>query len=371
MKVLHLGKFCPPNEGGIEVFSFDLLEALNKKGIKADLLCFGDTTKEDIYNNFKYFACKLNIKLNSAPLSYDFIKTFRKIANDYDIIHIHSPNPLAEVLSLFTEKKTIIHWHSDIVKQKVTYQFYKPIQQKILQKAKKIIATSPQYLNTSDQLKDYKDKAVNIPLGLNTKRLEIEDENIEEFKKIKNKIDNKKIVLAVGRLVEYKGFEYLVEASRFLKDDIVVLIAGGGPLYDHLQNKINNLNLSNKVLLLGRIRINNVSVFIKNSDLFCLPSISRNEAFGLVLVEALYFGKPLVTTNVDGSGMNYVNIHNKTGLVVPPKDPKALAEAINMILSDENLYSRFSKNAKERFKEFEIDSIVDRIINLYQEILKC
>jgi glycosyltransferase involved in cell wall biosynthesis len=366
MKVLHLGKLCPPNEGGIELFSFDLLEMLNKKGIKADLLCFDNYTKEDIYNDFKYFACKMNIKLNSAPLSYDFAKTFWKIVNDYDIIHIHSPNPLAEVLSLFTDKKTIIHWHSDIVKQKIAYQFYKLIQKKVLQKAKKIIATSPQYLNTSDQLKDYKDKAVNIPLGLNTKRLEIEDENTEEFKKIKNKIANKKIVLAVGRLVEYKGFEYLVEASRFLKDDIVILIAGGGPLYDRLQNKINNLNLSNKVLLLGRI--NNVSVFMKNSDLFCLPSISRNEAFGLVLVEALYFGKPLVTANVDGSGMNYVNIHNKTGLVVPPKDPKALAEAINMILSDENLYSRFSKNAKERFKEFEIDSIADRIIKIYQEL---
>ncbi len=369
MKIIHLGKFCPPNEGGIEVFSFDLLETLNKKGIKADLLCFGDSTKEDICNNFKYFACKMNIKLNSAPLSYDFVKTFQKIANDYDIIHIHSPNPLAEVLSLFTDKKMIIHWHSDIVKQKVTYQIYKPIQKKVLQKAKKIIATSPQYLNTSDQLKDYKDKAVNIPLGLNTKRLEIKNENIEEFEKIKNKIDNKKIVLAVGRLVEHKGFEYLVEASRFLKDDTIVLIAGGGLLYDRLQNKINDLSLSNKVLLLGRININNVSIFMKNSDLFCLPSI--NESFGLVLVEALYFGKPLVTTNVEGSGMNYVNIHNETGLVVPPKDPKALAETINMILSDKNLYSRFSKNAKERFKEFEINSIADRLINLYQEVLKC
>jgi len=369
MKVLHLGKFCPPNEGGIEVFSFDLLEALNKKGIKADLLCFGESTKEDIYNNFKYFACKMNIKLNSAPLSYDFVKTFQKIANDYDIIHIHSPNPLAEVLSLFTDKKTIIHWHSDIVKQKVIYQFYKPVQKKVLQKAKKIIVTSPQYLNTSDQLKNYKDKAVIIPLGLNTKRLEIKDKNIEEFEKIKNKINNKKIVLAVGRLVEYKGFEYLVEASRFLKDDIIVLIAGGGPLYDRLQNKINDLSLSNKVLLLGRI--NDVSIFMKSSDLFCLPSISRNEAFGLVLVEALYFGKPLVTTNVEGSGMNYVNIHNETGLVVSPKDPKALAKTINMILSDKNLYSQFSKNAKERFKEFEINSIADRLINLYQEVLKC
>ena len=127
MKVLHLGKLCPPNEGGIEVFSFDLLEALNKKGIKADLVCFGGATKEDIYNNFKFFACKTNLKLNAAPLSYDYIKTFRKIVWDYDIIHVHSPNPLAEILTLITNKKVIIHWHSDIVKQKISYLFYKPI----------------------------------------------------------------------------------------------------------------------------------------------------------------------------------------------------------------------------------------------------
>jgi glycosyltransferase involved in cell wall biosynthesis len=110
---------------------------------------------------------------------------------------------------------------------------------------------------------------------------------------------------------------------------------------------------------------------MKNCDIFCLPSVSRNEAFGLVLVEALYFGKPLVTTNVEGSGMNYVNKHNETGLVVPPKNSKALAEAINTILSNEKLYEKFSKNALERFKEFEIDSVADRILNLYQEVLKC
>jgi glycosyltransferase involved in cell wall biosynthesis len=109
---------------------------------------------------------------------------------------------------------------------------------------------------------------------------------------------------------------------------------------------------------------------MKNCDLFCLPSISRNEAFGLVLIEALYFGKPLVTTNVEGSGMNYVNKHNETGLIVPPKNSKALAEAINAILSNEKLYEKFSKNALERFKEFEIDSVADRIIEVYEMVLK-
>jgi len=160
----------------------------------------------------------------------------------------------------------------------------------------------------------------------------------------------------------------LIEASQFLKDDTVVLIAGGGPLYETLKNKIEKLNLKDKVLLLGRV--NNVSVYMKNCDIFCLPSISRNEAFGLVLVEALYFGKPLVTTSVEGSGMNYVNKHNETGLVVPPKNSKALAEAINTILSNEKLYEKFLKNAFERFKEFEIDSVADKIIEVYEMVLK-
>ena len=368
MKVLHLGKLCPPNDGGIEVFSFDLLEALNKKGVKADLLCFGDSTREDNYNDFKYFACKMNLKLNSAPLSYDYIKTFKKIIKHYDIIHVHSPNPLAEILTLIIDKKIIIHWHSDIVRQKISYYFYRPIQQKVLKKADKIIATSPEYFNTSKQIKNYKHKIIAIPLGLNPKRLKINEQDLREFDKLKEKIRNKKVVSAVGRLIEYKGFEYLVEASQFLKDDTVVLIVGGGPLYGTLKSKIEKLNLKDKVLLLGRV--NNVAVYMKNCDLFCLPSISRNEAFGLVLVEALYFGKPLVTTNVEGSGMNYVNKHNETGLIVPPKNSKALAEAINTILSNEKLYEKFSKNALERFKEFEIDLVADKIIEVYEIVLK-
>jgi len=368
MKVLHLGKFCPPNEGGIEVFSFDLLEALNKKGIKADLLCFDTSTKEDFYKGFKYFACKMNVKLNSAPLSYDYIKTFLRIFKDYDIIHIHSPNPLAEMISLLADKKVVIHWHSDIVRQKISYQFYKPIQQRVLQKADKIIATSPQYLETSAQIRNFKSKALVIPSGLDPERLKSKEEDTVEFNKIKNKINKRKIVLSIGRLVEYKGFEYLVESAKFLKDDVVVLIAGRGPLYDYLKNRITALGLESKVFLLGKI--DNISIFIKNCDLFCLPSITRSEAFGLVLVEALYFGKPLVTTNVEGSGMNYVNIHNETGLVVPPKNPQALAEAINKILSDEDLYNKFSENAKIRFKEFDIDTIADKVIELYQTILK-
>lgn len=366
MKILHLGKLCPPNEGGIEVFSYDLLEYLNSKGIKADLLCFGSKTAKSSYKGFDYFECKMNIKLNSAPLSYDFIKIFKRIEREYDIIHIHSPNPLAEFLSLFTDKKIIIHWHSDIVKQKISYRFYKPIQQKVLKKAHKIICTSPQYLETSKQLRDFKENAVIIPLGLNPSRLKASNEKVT--KSLKAKIGNKKIVLSIGRLIYYKGFEYLIKAGKYIKDDVAIVIVGGGPLYENLKDMVKALNLENKVYLLGRV--DKISCYIKESDLFCLPSVERTEAFGLVLVEALYFGKPLITTNVEGSGMNYVNQDGITGLVVPPRNPKALADAINKILSDNNLYERFSKNARERFKEFDISSIGDKIVSLYEEVLR-
>ena len=367
MKVLHIGKLCPPNEGGIEIFSYDLLEYLNSIGIKADLLCFGNKTFQYKYRNFTFFSCKTNIKLNSALFSLDFVIKFRTLINNYDLIHIHAPNPLAEIISIFVKKPYIIHWHSDIIRQKISYIFYKHLQQLALDKAVKIICTSPQYLETSKQLKNFKDKAVVIPLGLNKNRLNLQTKD-KKVEKVLNKVKNKKIILSIGRLVEYKGFEYLIEAGMFLDDNKVIVIAGDGKMYKKLQKKINSLNLKNKVFLLGRI--DNISYALKNCDIFCLPSVSRNEAFGLVLVEALYFGKPLITTAVEGSGMNYVNQNGITGLVVPPKDPRALAYAINKILSDKKLYNKLSKNAKKRFNEFEISSIGNKILKLYQEILK-
>ncbi|WP_291494077.1 glycosyltransferase [Desulfurella sp.] len=347
MKVLHLGKFCPPNEGGIELFSYDLLEYLNFKGIKADLLCFDYNNKNSNYRLFDYYGCKMNIKLNSAPISYNYLKNFFKIAEEYDIIHSHVPNPLADFLSLFTNKKLIIHWHSDIVKQKIFYKFYKPLQQKALKKANKIICASPQYLESSLQLKEVQKKAVIIPLGLGIKRLKA-DSTDKAFNKISNIVKDKKIILALGRLVEYKGFEYLVEAGKYIREDAIIFIAGGGPLYNKLIDKVKSLNLEKKVYILGRV--DNIKPFMELCDIFCLPSITKNEAFGLVLVEALYFGKPLVTTDVEGSGMSYVNQNGVTGLVVPPRDPK---------------------NAYERFKEFEISNIGDKVINLYKEVLNC
>jgi len=367
MRILHLGKFCPPFEGGIEIFTHDLLEHLNSKGIKADLICFSrESKKGDFYRSFEFHACKTNIVFKSAPLSFDFVKTYMYIEKNYDIIHVHSPNPLAEILATLSPKKVIIHWHSDIARQKILYKFYKPFQQLALKKASKIICTSHNYLETSDQIRNFRDKAVVIPSGLNPKRLEDYEKN-EEINLDLEKYKDKKIVLSVGRLVEYKGFEYLIEAGKYLDNNFIILIVGNGPLFNKLKRKIIDLNLQGKVFLLGRV--DNINKLLKNCDVFVLPSILRTEAFGLVLVEALYFGRPLITTNVKGSGMNYVNQDGVTGFVVPPRNPIAIAEAIKKICFDRELYLKFSKNAKERFSEFNIQNIGESIIRLYKEVI--
>lgn len=367
MKVLHLGKLCPPLEGGVEVFTNDLIEYLNERDIRTDLLCFNNQTCESTFRNFKVYRCKMTVKVKSAPLSLDYIKYFTKIVENYDLIHVHSPNPLAELLSLFTSKKTIIHWHSDIVRQRFLYRLYRPIQKKALERATKIVLTSPQYLESSQQVRPFISKAQVIPLGLNPKRLEEELKNNPE-ENLPFDMKRRKVILSIGRLVYYKGFEYLIESAKYLDSDYVIAIAGRGPLYDKLNKMIRELSLENKVFLLGRVE--KIAPLLKNCSLFCLPSVTRTEAFGLVLVEALYFGKPLVTTSVPGSGMNYVNIHGVTGLVVPPQDPKALAEAIRTILEDENLYAKFSQGALERFKEFSIENVGEKVIKLYESVLQ-
>lgn len=371
MKVLHLGKLCPPTEGGIEVATFDLLKYLNNAGIKADLICFDNKSEGGVYGNFDLYSCKMNFKLRSTPLSFDFVKIFLKIQDEYDIIHVHSPNPLAELLSLYTRKKVIVHWHSDIVRQKFLYFFYKPFQQLALKKADRIVCTSPDYLNSSLQIRKFREKSVVIPLGLDIEKIVKSDPKIQDSveKFLREKFSGKKIVLSIGRLVKYKGFEYLIRAGRYLGDDTVILIGGGGPFYKKLEEIIKMEKLEEKVFLLGRVE--NALFLIKNCDVFCLPSILRSEAFGFVLVEALYFGKPLITTKVEGSGMNYVNVDGVTGIVVPPRDSYAIAEAIKRILGDSSLYFTFSQNALERFKEFDMENIGKKVIKLYEEVLKC
>ena len=367
MKILHIGKFYPPYFGGIEKVNYDIVEGLNTKGIQTDVLCSnhikGDTFSEIPYKIYRTHTLKV---IASTPL----IKTLNKIQNNYDIIHVHLPNPMANlaVFLIRSKAKIILHWHSDIIKQKKLLKLYSPLQTWLLKRADKIVITTPTYLEGSDTLKKYKNKIVCIPIGIDSKELFIEQSTLNS---LKNKYKGYKIIFSLGRLVYYKGFEYLIEATKSLPNDVIILIAGIGELKEKLQEQISKHNLQDRVKLLGKIPFEELGAYYQLCDIFCLPSTKRSEAFGVVQIEAMAFGKPVISTSIKGSGVDWVNLNNVSGIIVPPKDANKLAEAIIELFTDEKKYQQLSVGAKKRYEEeFTKEKMVEGFKNLYLDILK-
>jgi len=173
--------------------------------------------------------------------------------------------------------------------------------------------------------------------------------------------------LFVGRLCYFKGLEYLIEAMQYVNGKL--LIIGTGPEEQNLKAKVNKDNLNWKIIFLGNISNNDLPSYYDACDLFVLPSSHRSEAFGTVIIEAMASGKAVISTEL-GTGTSFVNVNGKTGIVVPPRNAKLLADAINSLLADEQLRKKYELNAKRRSEEFSSEHLVEKITNLYTEVVK-
>lgn len=366
-RALHIGKFYPPELGGIENFVFDLVEELSKTMV-CDVLCSNTKNETVIETHDRYTVTRAASigRIFSTSLAPALAKQFQATWKRYDIVHVHLPNPLAvwAIKKVNPSVKIVIHWHSDIVKQKNLLFAYKPLENWLLEKAEKIITTSDGYRDASQVLQPFKEKCVTIPLGLNPGRLIFSHDRVE---KIKKDYGEKPIIFSVGRLVYYKGFEYLITAMKNL--DAQLFIGGTGPFESKLKKQIADLKIESKVHLLGRISEEDIGSFYQVCDVFCLPSVERAEAFGLVQVEAMYFGRPIVSTNIPGSGTGWVNQDGKTGIVVPPKDSVKLAEALSRLIKDKKLREELGSGGQARFNEyFHISSVAKKISGLYDSL---
>lgn len=368
MKVLHLSKFYPPEVGGIELFISDLVEQLSKH-ITCDMLCANTNNKTVVEKRETYTIIRAASygSLFSTSIAPSMIGLLKEIGNKYDLIHLHLPNPLANIAYFMVrpDAKLVLHWHSDIIRQKKLMLFYRPLQDWLLKRADLIIATSESYLEHSEYLQHYKGKCALIPLGLTADRLHVNDEKVRH---IKNKFSDKPIIFTLGRLVYYKGMDYLIDAMKGV--NAYLLIGGTGPLQDKMQTQINLLDLNKTVFLLSRIEDDDLGAYYQACDVFCLPSIYKAEAFGLVQLEAMYFGKPIVSTDIIGSGVSWVNQHNITGRIVPPKNSNALSAALTQIIGDADLKAILGRNGRERFeREFTISTVADKTLKAYKQLL--
>jgi len=370
IKVLQLGKFYPVR-GGVEKVMYDLMIGLSEQGVSCDMLC---ASTEDypagttiVNPKAKLIIVPTLFKLSATKIAPFMITKLRNIANSYDIIHVHHPDPMA-CLALFLsgyKGKVVLHWHSDILKQKMLLKLYSPLQRWLIKRADRIVGTTPVYVHESDFLKYVKHKLDWIPIGI-----EPVVGDLKQITKIRNRYPNKKIVLSVGRLVEYKGYEYLIKAAKKFGDDVQLLIGGKGPLLASLEKLVHELGLNDRVEFIGFVSDEMLPSYFEACDVFCLSSIWKTEAFAIVQIEAMSCGKPVVSTDIPGSGVSWVNKHMESGLVVPIQDSDAIATSVRSILEDDQLYMTLAHSSRARyFSEFTLAKMATKCISLYSSIL--
>lgn len=368
-KILHISKYYYPYLGGIEDVCYNIVSCLSEEATEQKVICFSDSknTEYTFYEGIEVIRVGQFAKVASQALSLRYRSELSKLLKSFqpDIIHFHAPNPLAAyyLMSLISSRiKLIIHWHSDIIAQQILYRFIKRVETRLLKRADVIIVTSSKYLDGSIPLQPFRNKAVVVPNMIKPRKFEYTRKVEEKVKVLKSAYCCKPILLFIGRHVPYKGLEYLIGACDSIRQECEIVVGGTGPLTLELKRQCNSSN----VHFIGRIPDEDLAAYYYAADVFVFPSITKNEAFGVVLAEAMYCYTPAVTFTIEGSGVNWVNLHEETGIEVENRNVIQLAEAVDKLLGDPDLRKKYGEQAHERVEKlFTIDKVTDKVKQLY------
>ena len=312
--ILQIAKYYHPVEGGIETVTKYMAEGLT--AFENVVVCFSQDgiTRLDTVNGVKVYRIASSFNIASQDIAFSYYHYLKKIIYEEqpDIILLHCPNPF-----LYS----------------ITARLTPP-------KAKLILL----YVHPSSPIYEYRDKIKVVPNGIIKSDFvwNVGDEaTVEE---IRQKYNHKKIVFFVGRHAAYKGINYLIEAEKFIQSDCVILIGGRGPETE----KLKAMTHSSRIKFIGRIPNEYLRCYYYASDIFAFTSCTKQEAFGIALAEAMFCGSVPVTFHIEGSGVNWVSIKDKTGIEVELGDVKAYAEAIDKLLSDHDIYYKYAIAGKDR-----------------------
>ena len=360
----------------MEVFLHELTQAQAQAGQDVRVLVHnhqGRATATDQGGDMEIVRVGSLCTLFFTPVSPAFRSRLKQQITWFqpDIIHLHMPNPSALWVMTVAAAHGIpwvVHWHADVVSSaldrrvKLAYRFYRPMEQSLLKRARRVIVTSPPYLKSSQPLAPWRDKCRIIPLGMK------DQSNLPSSREENTWHTNVLRVLAIGRLTYYKGFEYLIRAAGKV-DAIQVNLVGDGEKYAELQQLIRAKGLEQKVKLLGKQSGDTLSHLLQGCHCLCLPSIERTEAFGMVLLEAARAGKAAVVTDVAGSGMSWVVQDRKTGITVPTGNVEGLATALQYLATHQTACAEMGRRARKRFDTmFRIETIEKQVFELYKDI---
>ena len=353
--------------GGVEQVINQIARGANKLGVNTDVLSL---TSERVPRTIEidgYLAhrARLDVQIASTGFSMSAFLRFAQLAKQADVVHYHFPWPFMDVMHFATmmKKPTVVTYHSDIIRQKQLLRIYRPLQWKFLGDVSRIVATSPNYLATSDVLKKYKHKVSVIPIGLDKTTYPVP--SLEKLAYWRDRL-RPKFFLFVGVIRYYKGLHILMEAAQ--GTDFPIVIVGAGPIEKELKAQAAQLELRN-IHFLGHLPDEDKVALLTLCYGVLFPSHLRSESFGISLLEGAMYGKPMISSEI-GTGTTFINIADETGLVVPPSDPAALRQAMQYLWEHPVQAAEMGRRAEERYwRHFTADQMVRSYVNLYGDLV--
>jgi len=369
MRVLHVGKYYPPVAGGMERVLQLLCERERRHVDSRVLVASTDrTTRREVQNGVPVTRAGSLAMVGSVGVSPMLPIELRRTPADITVVH--EPNPIALVADFVTGRRgpLVVYFHSEVVRAEWKYQlFYRPFLMRVLDRAVRILVASPNMAESAGQLAAHRDKCVVVPYGIDTSPLDPTPALQQRAAEIRRQHGGAPLVLFAGRLVPYKGVDILIRALSATSARAVIV--GEGPIRGRLERLAGDTGAADRVHFAGAVSDPELAALYHACDLFVLPSVTRAEAFGMVQIEAMACGKPVVSTSVP-SGVPWVNQHGCTGLIVPPGDPAALAAAIESLSADPLLRQRMGDAGRRRVAaEFTADRMAQRTLAVYHDVL--
>lgn len=361
--VLHIGKYYPPHTGGIETH-LKYLVSHQSTIMPVEVVVANDglTRRTEVLDGARITRVPTFGTIASQPLCPTL--PWNLTGRNESIVHLHVPNPWAAQSYLLSghKGKLIVTHHADTLGRQHLRRLTDPFVWRTMKRAAAIIVTSKRYMESSEELAGFREKCHVIPLGIEGEPFRADVSAAVSGIHAKY---GSRLILAVGRLVNYKGFEHLLQAMQSI--EATLLLIGTGPMRSDLESRAEKLGIANRVRMLGYVE--DLVPYYRAALMLVLPSVSRAESFGMVQLEAMAAGIPVVNTNID-SGVPEVSLDGVTGITVPPQDPAALAQAIEMLLENPEARAKYSRAGLVRAsEEFSARRMAEKTYDVYQSVL--
>jgi rhamnosyl/mannosyltransferase len=369
MRVLQLGKYYYPYMGGIENHLYLLCNELKHEVSLDVLVCNSERTNStDEVDGVRVTRCYELAKVKSTSICPTM--PFEVSRRRYDVVHVHFPHPMGVMSYLLGWRAhrhaVVVTYHSDIVNQVNLLKAYRPFMDRLLERADAILCTSPDYMAGSDVLAPFLKKCHVVPYGIDVSQFEPNEDVLAKAAAIRARFGKRPLLLGVGRLIYYKGFDHAIRAMAEIDAELVLV--GSGPLKESLERLAREAGVAERVHFVGEVHNHDLTPWYYACDLYVLPSTVKSEAFAIVQLEAMACGKPIVNTAIPHSGVPFVSRNGESGLTVPPRDAPAFAAAVRTILENHEMARSFGEAGRARVKrEFSKEAMASQVMSIYRD----